>query len=294
MERTENVPIKVPVVRLSAQDAEVWVTWRCALTQSIITAFIALISWLNFPATGRPLAIIRAVTIVWALGLLGIAVAERKDPRRSVALSVFGLVPVPLFPMFLLIAHERSIRELPLELLFRENVASVVYALATPPAATLSLVIIAAFTLQGLSLYWMGGYPIAVEAFRLGPWITVVVGAFATGIALYRAHWQRREVTMIEEAERMVSLKRLAQTLHAVRDFANTPLQTIRIALSILASRHPEDHALTGTMERSMDRLSDLSKILEAEEAKVDWKPGEESFDPVQVISKQISSRQTP
>jgi hypothetical protein len=275
------------------RDAEAIVTWRSAVTQSLITAFIPVMGWLNFPNAGRSLAITRWIALAWAIGLLLLLRAERAHPTKGVALAAFGLAPLPLFPMYLLMEHERNARGLPLELFARENIISVVYALATPPNFTVGLLIICAFTLQAMLMYWFGGYPVSGETLRFEPWSSLICGGFAAVLAWYRAQRLRREVSLLAKQERAASLQRVARTFLAIRDLANTPIQTLRVALALLRARHPEEQELAAKMDRSLDRLRDMNEILATDENAIDWYEGE-SFDSVQALQRLSSRGETP
>jgi hypothetical protein len=273
------------VVRSQEHDAEAFVTWRSAVTIAALAASLTILSHLNFPdVIRRPLAISRLVTLGWESALLGILISQRRKPGLGASSVAFGLTAVPVLPMFWLIAHERTLRGLPLELFARENAAAIVFALTTPPSATVCLIVIAACTAQAVLSYWIGGFPISLATLRLEPWTSMLFGMFAAAVALYRARRQRREVALIVEAERSAALGRLMRAYLAVRDLVNTPLQTLGISLSLLTTRRPEDRQLHQAMERSVERLRELNRTLATERAAVAFRPGEESFDPIAVL----------
>jgi hypothetical protein len=268
------------------REAETLVTWRSAVTQAVLTAVFPVFGYLDFPSTGRPVFLSRVVCIGWALALLAILVRQRKRPSLTFSRIAFGLAPIPLLPMFWLLAHERSLRILPLELFFRENLASVLCAVATPPAAAISLVVIAAITAQNFIVYYFGAIPLAADTTRLEPWTSLLIGVFAVGLALYRAHRQRAEVGLIVARERATALERMTRSFLAARDLANTPLQTLELSLSLLKGRYPQAQDLTTKMERSLMRLRELNLVLDIKASEVEWKTGDESFDAMSVLRK--------
>jgi hypothetical protein len=268
----------------SERDAEARATWRSAVIIATLAAVAPLYSYLNFPSIHLPLRIARVATLAWEAGLIAILLLQRAKPRLEVARVVFGLAAVPLLPMFVLIAKERTIRGLPLELFIRENLTSLIFAVASPPSATICLAVIAACTGQAFLSYWLGGYPISTETLQLEPWTTVLYGILAVALALFRSHRQRREVRLIVENERAGALRRMVRSYLAVRDFVNTPLQTLRAGVSLLAARHPEERALTDSLERSVDRLRELNQVLATDSTTVELRAGEESFDPIAVL----------
>jgi hypothetical protein len=102
-------------------------------------------------------------------------------------------------------------------------------------------------------------------------------------LAVYRAHRQRYEVTILVEAEEARCLQRIVGVYRAVRDLVNTPLQTLWLSASLLATRHPDARDLTGRMERSVERLRELNQVLAADST-VEWPPGTETIDPLAVL----------
>src|SRR5262249_15444291 len=153
------------------------------------------------------------------------------------------------------------------DLFIREFVVVVVYALSTPPSVVISWCVIGAFTVQNLLLYRFQPYPLEVQTAHLEPWTSLLWGAGAMGLAVHRAPRQRREMRVIVEAERASSLQRLLRAYLAVCDLLNTPLQTFRFGISLLARRHPDEQDLTSKMERAVDRMCELNELLSTKAA---------------------------
>jgi hypothetical protein len=183
------------------------------------------------------------------------------------------------------VVGERALHALPLETFVRQELMCIVYALATPPSAVISLVVIAAFTVDSLILLWtIDGHSrlLAVQGWQ--PWTILIFGACAALLAVYGARRQRREVALIVEAERSAALHRLVYAYLAVRDLVNTPLQTLTISLSLLASRFPAAREITDPMARSVERLAELNRVLTMEASKVALRDGTETFDAISVL----------
>jgi hypothetical protein len=118
------------------------------------------------------------------------------------------------------------------------------------------------------------------------PWATIAFGAFAFGIFLYRTRMLRLEhEAMLAHAE-AESLRRLARVSLAVRDLSNTPLQTLRLSTELLRRHDTESAARIDQMERALSRLEELERVLVRYEARTQWRPGDESFDPLAVLER--------
>jgi hypothetical protein len=186
--------------------------------------------------------------------------------------------------MYWLVASERNLRGLPFDLFLREYVMVLTYALTAPPSVVISLCGIAAFTLQNLLLYRFRPYPLELQTAHLEPWTSLLWGASAMAVALYRAHRQQHEVVLIVQAERGIALKRLLRAYLAIGDLLNTPLQTLHFAISLFATRHPEEQDLTSKMERAVEGMQELNQVLAAKASEGAWRPGDEAFDPLEVL----------
>jgi hypothetical protein len=251
----------------------------------VLVAVVSLLSIVNSPLTESTIAIVRVVAVVWALGILGVLLSDRDAPRLWLARVAFAIAPIPLFPTFWLLIGERAVHRLPLEAFVRQELVCIVYALATPPSAAISLMVITAFTIDGLILlWWVGPHAQLVATQRWQPWTLLAYGAFAAALALYRARRQRREVAMLIEAQRVAAMRRLMQTYLAVQDLVNTPLQTLHISISLLHRRFPRARNIARTMGRSLKHLAQLNRVLSDETAKIEWKRGGESMDPLRVL----------
>lgn len=267
---------------------EALVTWRSAMTASALIAITAAVGpssgFLNLPGIGRAFVASRAATMAVALVVIGFLIVQRARPRLSVVRVLFLLPAIPVLFMIWFLVPERAAHGLPTELLVREAVASAVYALAAPPEVFLSILPIAAFSMESLLVYWMAprSYQWAVP--RWQPWTSLLYTAGIVSLTLYRAHRQQDEVATIVKSEQSAALQRLTRSYLAVRDLINTPLQTLRIAAHLLAARYPDAGEAIGTIDRAVDRLNELNQVLADEASTVGGLPGTEAFDPLAVL----------
>jgi hypothetical protein len=81
------------------ETAEALVTWRSAVTVNALIAIAAVLApssgVLNLPGIGRPFVTSRIVTMVLTIGLIGVLIPQRNDPRLSVVLALFALPAIP-------------------------------------------------------------------------------------------------------------------------------------------------------------------------------------------------------
>jgi hypothetical protein len=272
----------------TAEKAQSFVTWRSAITVNALIAVVAAFGpssgILNLPGVGRAFVISRIATIVVALGSIAVLIPQRNDPRPSRVLTLFALPAIPVLVMNWFLAGERAAQGLPMELFVREAIASGIYAVAAPPSAIVSLVPIAAFSVESLLVYWTarGSEPGQLPSWQ--PWTSVLYGICMAMLAVYRARRQQQDVATTVKLEQAAALQRLMQSHLAVRDLVNTPLQTLRVSVHLLGLRYPAAKEVTGPMERAVERLNELNHHLADETSGAEWPSGTEGFDPIAVL----------
>ncbi len=125
------------------------------------------------------------------------------------------------------------------------------------PTRRSGVVFLVAFTLHAFAL----GYVLTGPSLSREPWMTILF-ASVSGLLLYarlRRHALEQRVTAAEERVRV--LADVARMLLALRDRANTPLQTLEIAVALLAedSAAPDQVAI---MQRALARLASVQQML--------------------------------
>jgi hypothetical protein len=106
-----------------------------------------------------------------------------------------------------------------------------------------------------------------------------VFGAFGLAFLYTQLRGRTMQVEVIRARAEAAALERLAESLLAVRDLANTPLQTIGASAAVLRKKHPELAGTLDRIDRALERLHELSRILERDETSVDWSRRHEAFD---------------
>jgi hypothetical protein len=112
------------------------------------------------------------------------------------------------------------------------------------------------------------------------PWTILIYALFAFAILVYRVHsvaLARRVLRMRTES---IATQRLARTFLALRDFTNTPLQTIELAAKIVRARCPAMAPVIDRIDRSIDRLYRLNHAFSVYESQIEWTEKEVSPDP--------------
>jgi len=127
-------------------------------------------------------------------------------------------------------------------------------------------------------------FALFAPALRLGlargePLVTCIFAVFGLIILIVGTRRYALERRLLENQHRAAALEELARSMLAVRDFANTPLQTIEAATALAREQHPAAATQLGRIERALERLRALNAILSRHESHVQWERGDESFD---------------
>jgi hypothetical protein len=111
------------------------------------------------------------------------------------------------------------------------------------------------------------------------PWPTLVYGIF--GIVLLGFFMRRRamEVAVLRSGIEKTALQHLARRSMAIRDLANTPIQTIELTSAILRTRRPDLAPELDRIDRALSRLHDLNALLADLDASDRRSRALESFD---------------
>jgi hypothetical protein len=268
--------------------------WRAAVVMQIIGIVGLTLDGTYWLTSHRRVLPAYLVAIAIMALLLGILWLDRRRPRKSLAvfadLACVAALVAALCSADDVVAHSAE----PWTPFQRRKLSVLTVALIAPTPPWVGVLCIAAFTLSAVVQY--GGFEPDVRA-HLGveePWATVAFGAFAFGIFLYRTRMVRLEhEAMLAQAE-ADSLRRLARVALAVRDLSNTPLQTLRLSTEMLRRHDAESAARIDQMERALARLEELERLLVQYEARTEWAPGDESFDPLALLQRREEGPGTP
>jgi hypothetical protein len=185
------------------------------------------------------------------------------DARRS--LAAFLAIALPLLPIYWL-SQSRSIAAgVFWQPVIGRKLILLGLALLTPHSRAVAAVLLAIF-LGECVLLWehfdLWNDPKTAAAGE--PWVTLLFGA-TTGLLLVQRWRSRRlEQQLLQTQTDTKALYQLMQISLAVRDQVNTPLQSLELSIALLKRRHPAEQPALERMDRSLQRLIELSQNLQA------------------------------
>jgi hypothetical protein len=119
------------------------------------------------------------------------------------------------------------------------------------------------------------------------PWFVPIYGAIALVLLLYRRRSMTLQNELAETRAERLAIERLAGVTLAVRDLANTPLQTLTTGVGLLRHNVPDSDRVLASMERALSQLAKLRLALAPFER--EWQPADESFDALARVERLAS-----
>jgi hypothetical protein len=231
------------------------------------------------------LPVLRVLHVLWSLGVLGVLLARRHALTPRSIDGLFVAAVLPFLPLFAVAEHAMALSGRTWEPMTGHRLVMLAISVLAPTRLWLGGGLIAAFALEAVVLWYALGMVHLLGGFVWEPWLTLVYGGVALGLLGWRVRNHTIELKLRRARADAEALERLARLLLALRDAANTPLQTLELALTLLrqggAGGNP---ALLASMERAVHRLRALTQRMAAADALLVWHKGEESFDAESVL----------
>ena len=111
------------------------------------------------------------------------------------------------------------------------------------------------------------------------PWIVLAFAVFGAVLLAYRLRGLRLERELLRAHAEADAAQQVARTFLRLRDYANTPLQSIVFATELIRASHPDLSPSLDRLERATARLTKLSRVVTRSEATLAWNPGEDFQD---------------
>ncbi len=226
-------------------------------------------------------------SIAIAVVLLGVLIARRRTPSVALGNTVFllNIFAIAIALWVIDSGYAASGRNwVP----FQEYKLSMVTVAVLAPEAWVGALSIAGFATA--SIVQLATFaPSIRDHLAIGePWATIAFAAFAAILLWYRLKRTALELDVALAHARLASAEHLAKVLLAVRDRANTPLQTIAFAAETVRERHPDVGPVMDRVERSLDKLRDVDRQLRGFDVALTWTEHEESLDALALTSGPI------
>src|SRR4030095_4124858 len=111
------------------------------------------------------------------------------------------------------------------------------------------------------------------------PWFILIYALFAGVLLIYRLRGLALEREMLRVQAEAAAAEQLARTFLRLRDYSNTPIQTIAFTTELLRAKNYDLKPTIDRLERAVHKLTEFSRALSSYEKKHKWGPGEESLE---------------
>jgi hypothetical protein len=230
--------------------------WRAAMTSCLINAVgTPLDLWV-----GRHAELPRwPVLACAAFGAVGAAVLLfRRTASIAFSSSVFVLQAMAVSSVLWVISPAWAATGVPWTP-FQANKLGMLIVAAMGPELLPGLIGIGCFALAALlRLGLLEGAPTAADE----PGVFFIFMVVAVVLLAMRVRGAASERALARARADVATSTELNHRLLALRDLANTPLQTIEVGVAMLSSRHPEARSVTAALERAVLRMRDLQPLL--------------------------------
>jgi hypothetical protein len=263
----------------------VHIAWRGALLAAALNAFgspLELIVGRDVPGLPHwpPIAAGAIGLVLLALLLLG-----RHRPSRAGAAIAFLVNTASVVAMLWINnAHwaQLGAHWAPFQ---ANKLGALTVGLLTPEIAV-GVISIVAYAGSAVVHFALFAPSVRAELARGEPLTTCIFTLFGLIILVFARRRYAIERRLVQREHDAAALEQLARALLAVRDFANTPLQTIETATALARLQHPDAGTQLQRIERALDRLRGLNRLLSRHEANIRWRPGDESFDAIEELAR--------
>jgi hypothetical protein len=257
--------------------------WRAAFWSAALDLGSGALGTIAFRSSALPLWPMVQFGVVGALVLL-LLILWRRAPR-TVCLGLLSInfasaLLTSLAGAAALVAHGVGSE------LFQSIKISFIVIAILSPSVRLGVAWMAIFALAPVLQFY--SWPVAMQAAAPTgePWFTLIYAAVGAVLLLYRQRSIRLERNLSALRVERLTLQRLARVALALRDLANTPLQTLTTGVSLLRQKTASEETVLQSMDRALIRLAKFQNVLTSLEAPAEWKPQDESFDAVSLIEE--------
>jgi len=111
------------------------------------------------------------------------------------------------------------------------------------------------------------------------PWFVMIFAIFGGVLLVYRLRGLASERDVLRLQAEAAAAAQVARGFLRLRDYANTPIQTIIFATELLRRRHPDLEPILACIDRATKRLMELSRALKSYDSMNSWDPPGQSSD---------------
>ncbi len=224
-----------------------------------------------WPLSGLWLRLVQLAGILINGSVLWALYARLPPYSRTRSNAAFLLVLVPTAVMAWMVDDARSLQSahwVPYE---PSKLSALTLAIIAPPGWPIGMVAILMFVGSALVHHLL-----LADAFRTRmaagePFGIIAYGLFALVVLAFKQHSYSLRGELEHARSEKLALERVARVSMALRDLANTPVQTLELVRQKLLTDDPQLDVQTERMGRALERLRRLNDILAPYQSAVVW-----------------------
>ena len=244
---------------------------RAAVVAAVLGVIGTGISVFGFWSISGPhLRAVQAVGIVTSGGALWV-LRGRRPTSRAASNLLFLLVLLPTVVMTWMVDDARAARGA-FWVPYEPNKLSVLtLAIIAPPGWPIGMVAILLFLGSALLHHVMLVDAIRARMSAGEPFGIIAYSVFALVMLGFKQRAYALRAELQHERSDKLALERVARVSLALRDLANTPVQTLELVRQRLLADNPQLRIQTERMGRALERLRRLNDILAPYQSSVIW-----------------------
>jgi hypothetical protein len=177
---------------------------------------------------------------------------------------------------------------------FQANKLGALAVAVLAPQLVVGLASIAGFAATAVGKFYFLD-PEIQRGFPVGePWFVLIYALFGAVLLIHRRRGMALEREMLRVQADAAAAERLARTFLRLRDYTNTPVQTIVFTIELLRAKTRDLKPILDRLERAVEKLTELSRVLTSYETAHKWSPGDESPDATTMDEQLLGNEARP
>jgi hypothetical protein len=174
---------------------------------------------------------------------------------------------------------------------FQANKLGILAVPMLAPQLGVGLTSIAGFAATAIGKFYFLD-PEIHRGFPMGePWFVLIYALFGAVLLVYRLRSIALEREMLRVQAEAAAAAQLARTFLRLRNYTNTPIQTIAFTTELLRAKNYDLKPTLDRLERAVHKLTEFSRALSSYEKAHKWGPGEESLEATIMDEQLFGSR---
>jgi hypothetical protein len=255
--------------------------WYSCVAASALMAVSQIVSIeIDRYILGRPFLVLRLPYLFVAFACLIVLLRQReKLTVQTIQRALVALTLAAFFNIWISSEAYANSQHLWIPFYGFQMTALVVAALRYGNGVQSNVFLLAAMMIEG-AVFWsrfhLGSYPLLAQSGYI--WNVLLTGFCAVTLLIARYRYDRTIRRFVELEARAATAEMTARVFLTVRDWANSPLQTLEIGLALLKRQQPEN-AITDPLLSALKKLVELHEIFGTPEADTDWSQAQTLID---------------